>query len=676
MNKTALLLLSFFSFLLSAQAQVFISSNLPIVLITTDNGAAIPDEPGAFGTMKILYRGPGLRNYVTDKDSLAFLNYNGRINIEIRGSYSQNFPKKAYGFSTLQADNTTNNNVSLLNMPAENDWVLNGLSSDPALIRDYLAYNLSRQIGRYATRTAYCEVVVNGNYRGLYLLEEKIKPDKNRVNILKIEAGDNIVPDVTGGYITKTDKTTGGDPVAWTMSSYIWQNDCSFIHSWPKPEQVSAQQNNYIKFAFLKLQSVCTANNAAINNGFPSLIDIPSFVDFILMNELASNVDAYTYSTYYHKDRNGKIMAGPVWDLNLTFGNDLFSLGVDRSKPDVWQFSNGSNEGPKYYRDLFNNATFKCYLSRRWNELTQPGQAFHLASLNNYIDATAIEISEAAVRENTRWGTIGNHQVKIDLLKSWLGLRIPWMTSHLGSYSACQNVYTPPLVISRINYRPDSTQVFPDEQKLEFLEITNAGASDVDLTGIYFGGLGLTYQFPVGASLPAGAAIFLASDSLTFLAKYGIAPFGHFTRNLSNADQLLVLSDAFGNEIDQVHYYDDSPWPNADGNGKFLQLINVSLDNSLASSWKAVGQNALDTNAPSKDSQINVYPNPTTGQLYISAEYIMENIEIADLQGRVLAAFEVHEKEFSVDLGHLPLGLYFIRVATGNGIGFKKIIKD
>ncbi|MBN8677720.1 MAG: CotH kinase family protein [Chitinophagales bacterium] len=145
--KKTLQLLTFCLCAHVAQAQGFTSSNLPIVLINTDNNAPIPDEPGVLGTMKIIYRGPGLRNYVTDKDSAAFLNYNGRVDIEIRGSYSQAFPKKAYGFTTLQADNITNNNVSLLGMPEENDWVLHGLSSDPSLIRDYLSHNLSRQIG-------------------------------------------------------------------------------------------------------------------------------------------------------------------------------------------------------------------------------------------------------------------------------------------------------------------------------------------------------------------------------------------------------------------------------------------------------------------------------------------------------------------------------------------------
>ena len=163
--------------------------------------------------MKIIYRGPGQRNYVTDQNNPAYLNYDGRIDIEKRGSSSQSSPKRNYGFTTLMADNTTNNNVSLLGMPEENDWILGGMVFDTALIRDYLCMNLSRKLGNYASRTEYCEVMVNNDYKGLFLLEEKIKADDGRVDVLKIGTGDNTLPNISGGYITKADKTTGGDRV-------------------------------------------------------------------------------------------------------------------------------------------------------------------------------------------------------------------------------------------------------------------------------------------------------------------------------------------------------------------------------------------------------------------------------------------------------------------------------
>ena len=111
---------------LTVWSQEFTSSNLPIVVIETDGGANIPDEPKVLATMKIIWHQDGSRNYMSDIDNPEFLNYDGRIGIERRGYSSQMVSdKKPYGLETLQDDDVTNNNVSLLGMPAENDWILN-----------------------------------------------------------------------------------------------------------------------------------------------------------------------------------------------------------------------------------------------------------------------------------------------------------------------------------------------------------------------------------------------------------------------------------------------------------------------------------------------------------------------------------------------------------------------
>ena len=142
---------------LSVSAQNFTDSNLPIVVIETDNGVNIPDEPKVLGTMKIIWHQDGSRNYMTDIDNPEFLNYDGRIGIELRGSSSQTMlNKKPYAVETLDYDDITNRNVSLLGMPAENDWVLNSLAFDQTGMRDFLAYELSERIGQYASRRQYC----------------------------------------------------------------------------------------------------------------------------------------------------------------------------------------------------------------------------------------------------------------------------------------------------------------------------------------------------------------------------------------------------------------------------------------------------------------------------------------------------------------------------------------
>jgi hypothetical protein len=658
-------------------SQVLTDSNLPVVIINTDNSVAIPDSPRVLASMKIIYRGEGLRNYLTDQDNPGYLDYNGRISIEIRGSSSQVLPKKQYGLTTLKADNISNNNVSLLGMPEDNDWILNGLGFEPSLIRDYLNYNLSRMIGEYASRTVYCEVVINGSYNGLYLLEEKIKQGSERVNITKIGKLDNAFPKLSGGYITKADKLTGGDRAAWIMPSYLGSAfDVSFIHDLPKPDDVTGLQNDYIRSEFDKLASTASLHNASPETGYPSVIDVPSFVDHMILEELGSNSDAYQYSAFFHKDRNGKLRAGPIWDLNLTFGYDLSIWGLDRSKTNVWQFSNGDNEGPKFWRDLYNDPEFKCSLLRRWNQLTRPGQPLNYYSIEALIDKAVATISEASVRENTRWGTVPNLQYEISKIKDFLKIRIPWMTAEIGAAAKCTNVITPPLVITKIMYHPDSTLNFPDRDQQEFLEIMNTGSQAVSLTGVYFSGTGFVYQFPPSSEIAPHSTKMLAGNSDVFIRKYGVSPFGQFTRNLSNKSEKLVLADGFGNVIDSLTYSDQPPWPDADGNGYYLELMDPLSDNSIATNWTA----SMNTLVSAKEAEMNpgfkMYPSPVRHNLTIESSETILVVEFFNSQGRLLRRIDVNSTTYLHDMSSFPTGIYMIKVITKGRIIVQKVVKE
>lgn len=656
-------------------SQTFTDSNLPIVLINTDGGVTIRDSPRVLGNMKIIYRGAGLRNRLTDQNTPAYLNYNGRINIEIRGSSSQSAQKKPYGFSTLKADNVNEDNVSLLGMPSDNDWILNGLAFEPSLIRDYLNYNLSRMIGEYASRAEFCEVILNGDYIGLYVLEEKIKQGSKRVNVTKIDATDNAFPKITGGYITKTDKTTGGDPVAWNMSSYIGKDDLAFIHELPKPEFVTGLQNEYIRNEFEKLESTSNEHNASLETGYPSIIDIPSFVDFMLINEFGANSDAYQFSTYYHKDRNGKLRAGPIWDLNLTYGYDLTFWGLDRSKTNTWQFSNGDNEGPRFWKDLFNNTEFRCALYRRWTQLIQPGQPLNYNSVTAFIDKTVATISEAAERENARWFTVPNLPYEISKIKDFIKLRIPWMTTAIGTPS-CPNVILPPLVITKIMYHPDSTLAFPDRDAQEFIEIRNTGNKTESLTGVYFSGTGFVYQFPAYSQIAPFTSRVIAGNADVFIKKYGFFPSGQFTRNLSNSGEKLVLADGFGNVIDSLTYSDAAPWPNADGNGYYLELVDAHSDNSVATNWMASKNTIVSVNDTEIGAKFKFYPTPVKDNLTIESTGTINDIELFDFQGRIIRKVNVDSGQYILDMSSCPRGIYMIRIVSHDRSFVQKIIKE
>ncbi len=662
---------------LAVNAQTFTDSNLPIVVIETDGGASIPEEPKILATMKIIWHQDGSRNYMTDIDNPEFLNYDGRIGIERRGFSSQMVSdKKPYGLTTLQDDNTSNNNVNLFGMPAENDWILNPLAYDQTGMRDVLAYELSNQIGQYASRSQYCEMVLNGNYRGLYVFMEKIKVDKNRVNIEKMDETCNQPPEVTGGYIVQANRGDN-DPVAWTMQTYQmnwwWPVNTEFIHHYPKHENITSTQNDYIHNVFLDLESVAHNYDTDITTGIPSVIDIPSFVDFMIMAEFTSNVDVYHLSTFFHKDRCGKLRAGPIWDYNLAFGYDAFG---NRSGYDVWQFDNQDNTGPRFWKDLFDTDEFRCYFAKRWFELTEEGMPLDYNLISNRIDKIDAEIAEAISRDNQRWNQMSQHAQYVNDMRTWLQQRIDWLNGHIGSSQGCSDVDLPPLVISKIHYHPQDWWSI-DGDHLEFIEITNNGDDEVDLTGIYFRELGLTYQFPEGAHLAGRQAVILCSDSLLFSEYYQIAPFGQYMRKLDNKSENLVLVDAWGNIIDQVQYSDSEPWPTeADGNGPYLQLKDLDLDNSIAENW-TTGNDLTGLNEFDDNQSFTIYPNPTSGRIHIALEENATHCQIMDLMGNILLEITPSNSVFDLDLDGWPSGMYLVKVQMNEGkTSWKKVVKQ
>lgn len=643
-----------------AHGQILTDSNLPIVVIETDNGVTIPDEPRVYGNMKIIWHQDGSRNYLTDVNNPEFLNYDGRISIEIRGSSSQMLPKKPYGLTTLQEDDETNNNVSLLGMPKENDWVLNALAFDQTGMRDVLSYELSERLGQYASRRVYCEVVINNDYKGLYVFMEKIKVDDNRVNIQKMDETCNSYPEVTGGYITKADKTNGTDPVAWQMQGYGggWWGGSStdFLHHYPKPEDITTAQHNYIKDVFMSLAEQAGSHNVSIEDGILSIIDVSTFVDFMIIAEFSSNVDVYTFSTFFHKDRKGKLRAGPVWDYNLTFGHDEFGY---RSRYDVWQFDNQDNNGPRFWKDLFDTDEFKCYLAKRWFEVTAEGNFMSYSALCDRMDEIEAWITEAVGRDNQRWSKMTQHVSEVQSMKTWIQQRINWLNNNIGSYSDCAEVDLPPLVISQIHYHPMDVDSVNGNQ-LEFIQITNNGDEEVDLTGVYLRELGITYSFPQGSSIAARDQLVLCSDSVTFVEYYHRVPFAQYERKLSNKSENIVIADAWGNVIDEVYYQDDYPWPwEADGQGAFLQLIDLDLDNSLPESW--VAQFGFEDVAEHHASEgFSVYPNPSDGKITIvggCGEYRITNV-----MGQILRTGLITSDLQQIDISRLPAGMYFVTV--------------
>ncbi|MBX2916472.1 MAG: CotH kinase family protein [Cyclobacteriaceae bacterium] len=430
----------------SLNSQSFTSSNLPIVVINT-GGAPIFDEPKIVADMGIIDNGPGQRNNVTD----AFNNYNGKIAIEIRGSSSQSFPKKQY---SIELRNAAGEDVSapLLGMPAEEDWVLFAPYNDKSLMRDVLAYKIGRDMGRYAPRTRYCELVLNSQYQGVYVLIEKIKRDKNRVDINKLDPDENTGNNLTGGYIIKIDKETGSGNGGWT-SLYTPPNRSGsqtiyYQYDYPKAADISAPQKNYIRQFMLDFETALVGSN--YNNpvtGYSRYIDVDSFIDFFIVNEVSKNVDGYRLSTFLHKQRDsdgGKLVMGPVWDFNLGFGNaDYCTSGTPTGwvtsfnticPTDYWLI-------PFWWSKLYQDGNYRSKLAARWTELR--ADKLQTSRLHTYIDSVyAVLNTEAATRNFTRWPVLGQYvwpnfyvgssfQDEVNWLKNWVTQRMNWLDANM-----------------------------------------------------------------------------------------------------------------------------------------------------------------------------------------------------------------------------------------------------
>ncbi len=402
----------------------FTSSNLPIFLINT-NYQEIPDEPKISASLGIIYNGEGTRNSVF----LTPNHYNGLIGIELRGNSTQHYPKKPYAFETRDSLGE-NYNVSLFGLPKENDWILRASYFDHTFIRNPLACHMSRLMGRWASHCQMVELVLNGEYQGIYILMEKIKPDIGRLDIAKLLPDQITQPEISGGYIYEI---TG-------FESNLGQ---SRNLKYPDYDEAAPQQIAYIKQYDNVFRNVMNSSYFSDKtNGYYAWIDVASFVDELLVQEGIRNSDAYGWSGYFHKDREAKICAGPVWDFDQSAGNSSYP---DDGVVTGWMFSHpGTTNTPFFWPLLFNDPVFSYQVRKRWEELRM--NEFKTTNLLSYIDSIANLLSEAQSREFEKWPVLGQfiwretsgyefrttYQDEVDYLKSFLMQRWSWMDTELA----------------------------------------------------------------------------------------------------------------------------------------------------------------------------------------------------------------------------------------------------
>jgi len=432
-----------FTFVISLSAQVnFTTTNLPIITIQT-NGSQIQDEPKIKADMSIIYNGPGMLNKISDIPN----EYNGKIGIELRGSSSQWFPKKPYGFETWD-EFSEDNNVKLLGMPKESDWTLNAAYNDKTLMRDGLSYILAGAVMDYAPRVRYNELLINGQYQGIYLLVEKIKRDKIRVDIAKIESTDIQGDALTGGYIIKIDKETGSNSSAGWNSLYAPYSGALqktyFQFEYPKADEISYEQKNYIRNHMNIVEnSIAGQDFKDPVKGYRKYIDTESLMDYIIINELAKNPDAYRLSTFFYKERDsdgGKIKFGPVWDFNLGFGNvDYCTQG----NPEGLVILNFNEVCPGdgwlihfWWKKFLQDENFYSDLKYRWKNLRD--NQLSNDRINFVMDSLSNMLGQAQVRNFQQWTVLGqyvwpNYYIgntygeEVSHLKNWIKNRLIYL---------------------------------------------------------------------------------------------------------------------------------------------------------------------------------------------------------------------------------------------------------
>jgi CotH protein/chitobiase/beta-hexosaminidase-like protein len=424
---------------------VAFSSNLPLVVLDTF-GERVP-----YG-QKI----PVAARFVDAKTGRSSLlgspDFEGLGEINVRGHTSLRYPKHSYHFQTKQ-EGYGSRKVALLGLPKESDWVLYGPYSDKSLMRDVLGYELSNQIGRYAARTRFVEVFLNDsrgqltqrNYIGVYVFEEKIKRGKNRVAIEKLTPEDGTEPNISGGYIIKKDHSDQvdnpddsipmlGRSTRRKESSFRSSHGSEFYYVEPNGDEITAAQKMWLRQYVNKFEQVLYSDNFKDpKTGYAAYIDPDSFIDHHLLVELSKDIDGFRFSTFYYKDRGGRLNMGPIWDWNLSFGNANAREGFN---PEGWYWSQLDDRQYSWFRRLFEDPDFAQRYVDRWGELRT--NQFAIVKILTRIDELAALLNEAQVRNFRRWRVLGRNiwpnafvgksfSDEIGFLKEWIRQRIEWM---------------------------------------------------------------------------------------------------------------------------------------------------------------------------------------------------------------------------------------------------------
>lgn len=682
------------------------SSNLPLMVIHKFN-QNIPEDRQRVPVYISLYDSGEDGRVRLDSDPAL----QSRAVINIRGSSSLMFPKKMYGFH-LHDEDGSNRKEPLLGMPEEHNWILNGPYSDKSLMRNVIAYGLSNDIGRYAPRTRFIELYLhdgtgsleNAHYHGVYVLTERIKWADGRVEITKIDEDDNQEPEITGGYIFARDRLNTGE------SGFRTQRGSHFVHVRPQEEDISRQQRAWLENHLSKFETALSGDNFTDpKEGYAKYIDPDSFIDAHLVTELLKEIDGYRLSTFFFKDREGKINKGPLWDFNISMGNvDYYpdpqytdNAFPEPWKPEGWYYALLSQNTYLYgwFTRLFEDQEFKARYVERWWQLRR-GQ-FSDDSLKGRINYNAFILTEAQDRNFKRWPEVLNRYVwpnhyiaptynhEIAWITEWTTARTKWIDGQFGK---------PTMLLHFWHFNdlpPDEFFEVPADHTISNGQLTYTGSGDGYADRVNDGTL---LNADLGA--PAERALRVRNPSDTRELIFNIPTTGYkdvvfryaVKRTANGARQQTVYYRAGDNdgwtlysdtlEITETYRqfrFSFAGVEEADDNPQFsIRILFHGSETTGASGNNRFDNITLDGYSISDDEEDD--PEPEAGAYHYNSQLYVFNplegagqIEVFNIRGSLVGRFRAEGTGMHTFPFAPPSGIYIIRMINDRYVLRKKL---
>jgi hypothetical protein len=428
----------------SKSSSGFAGYNLPLMIINT-HGQTIERTPRVLVDMGLIDNGVGQLNNIGDEMNA----YSGKIGINRRGQSSYGFPKLQYRIE-FQNDEGSSINVSILGLPEENDFILYGPHSDKTMMKNVLTYELFRKTGRWAPRTRFIEVIVDNEYQGIYVLIERLKRDKHRVDINKMGNEDNSWPAISGGYILRRDKTEFSEPEGWWQSTVKqpYNKQMWYEHHHPGYSDLTQEQVVYIRDWIKDFEKMMSGSNFMDPvSGYKAHIEVESFIDMMFINEITKGIDNYNFSSYFYKENDadgGLLVYGPPWDYNIGYGNVNYGKDWHAAETYGWCYTQGGRI--YWFKRLMEDPEFRNKVYCRWTAFRDG--IFSDSSMLNITDSCVNVLGDAIDRNFDKYPILGEYIWpaippfpetyigEVENLEDWLLGRLQWMDEQW--YGKCQ----------------------------------------------------------------------------------------------------------------------------------------------------------------------------------------------------------------------------------------------